>query len=40
MMNYSAASKGIETSNVKISKSTKQAVGAYMDLDKKQASLC
>ncbi|EKO1913624.1 phage tail tape measure protein [Clostridium botulinum] len=35
MMNYSAASKGVETSNVKISKSTKQAVGAYMDLDKK-----
>ncbi|KRU42196.1 phage tail tape measure protein [Clostridium sporogenes] len=35
MMNYSAASKGVEISNVKISKSTKQAVGAYMDLDKK-----
>ncbi len=34
-MNYSAVSKGVETSNVKISKSTKQAVGAYMDLDKK-----
>lgn len=38
MMNYSAASKGVETSNVKISKSTKQAVGAYMDLDKKASS--
>ncbi|AJD27694.1 phage tail tape measure protein, TP901 family, core region [Clostridium botulinum CDC_297] len=35
MMNYSAVSKSVETSNVKISKSTKQAVGAYMDLDKK-----
>ncbi|MHB9924823.1 phage tail tape measure protein [Clostridium botulinum] len=35
MMNYHVASKGVETANVKISKSTKQAVGAYMELDKK-----
>ncbi|MCW6059785.1 phage tail tape measure protein [Clostridium sporogenes] len=35
MMNYSAASNKIDTANVKISKSTKQAVGAYMELDKK-----
>ncbi|KGO12695.1 tail tape measure protein [Clostridium botulinum] len=38
MMNYHVASKGVETANVKISKSTKQAVGAYMDLDKKASS--
>ncbi|HDK7165943.1 TPA: phage tail tape measure protein [Clostridium botulinum] len=38
MMNYHVASKGVVTANVKISGSTKKAVGAYMDLDKKASS--
>lgn len=35
MMNYNVASKGVQTANVKISESTKKAVGGYMELDKK-----